>query len=73
MVYTEQACPTFLLVQATFTLEKLMRAIGIFTTIKLQIIASLLHKIGAHFGLYFGALFPKVGEDQKKVYIANRC
>ena len=45
----EQACPTFLLVQATFMGEKLFRATCIFTKIKLQIIASLLHKIGAHF------------------------
>ena len=37
-----------------------------FTKIKLQIIASLLYKIGAHFGQYFGYLSPKVSEDQKK-------
>ena len=52
-----QGCPTFLLVLATFTGEKLLRATCIFTKIKLQIIASLLYKIGAHFGQYFGYLF----------------
>ena len=50
VVYIEQACQTFLLVQPIFTEEKLLRAACIFTKIKLQIIASLLHKIGAHFG-----------------------
>ena len=50
VVYIEQVCPTFLLVRATFPEEKLLRATCIFTKIKLQIIASLLHKIGAHFG-----------------------
>ena len=68
-----QGCPTFLLVRATFTVEKLLRATCIFTKIKLQIIASLLYKIGAHFGQYFGYLSPKVSEDQKKVFAANRC
>ena len=43
-----------------------MRATCIFTKIKLQIIASLLYKIGAHFGQYFGYPSPKVSEDQKK-------
>ena len=62
----DQGCPTFLLVRATFTGEKLLRATCIFTKIKLQIIASLLYKIGAHFGQYFGYLSPKVGENQKK-------
>ena len=61
-----QGCPTFLLVRATFTGEKLLRAACIFTKIKLQIIASLLYKIGAHFGQYFGYQFQKLGEDQKK-------
>ena len=61
-----QGCPTFLLVRATFTGEKLLRATCIFTKIKLQIIASLLYKIGAHFGQYFGYLSQKLGEDQKK-------
>ena len=37
-----------------------------FANSKLQIIASLLYKIGAHFGQYFGYLSPKVSEDQKK-------
>ena len=59
-------CPTFLLVRATFTEEKLLRATCIFTKIKLQIIASLLYKIGAHFGQYFWYLSQKLGEDQKK-------
>ena len=69
-----QGCPTFLLERATFTGEKLLRATCIFTKIKLQILASLLYKIGAHFGQYFGYLSPKVGEDQKKtnkVFAAN--
>ena len=61
-----QGCPTFLLVRATFMGVKLLRATCIFTKIKLQIIASLLYKIGAHFCEYFGYLSPKVGEDQKK-------
>ena len=61
-----QGCPTFLLVRATFTGEKLLRATCIFTKIKLQIIASLLYKIGAHFGQYFGYLSQNLGEDQKK-------
>ena len=43
----EQACPTFLLVRATFTGEKLLRATWIFTKIKLQVIARLLYKFGA--------------------------
>ena len=61
-----QGCPTFLLIRATFTGEKLLQATCIFTKIKLRIIASLLYKIGAHFGQYFGYLSPKVNEDQKK-------
>ena len=61
-----QGCPTFLLVWATFAGEKLLGATCIFTKIKLQIIASLWYKIGAHFGQYFGYLFQKLGEDQKK-------
>ena len=61
-----QGCPIFLLVRATFTGEKLLRATCIFTKIKLQIIASLLYEIGAHFGQYFGYLSQKVGEDQKR-------
>ena len=61
-----QGCPTFLLVGATFTGEKLLHAKCIFTKIKLQIIASLLYKIDAHFGQYFGYLSPIVGEDKKK-------
>ena len=61
-----QGCPTFLLVRATFTEEKLLRATCIFTKIKLQIIASLSYKIGAHFGQYFGYLSQKLGKDQKK-------
>ena len=61
-----QGCPTFLLVRAIFTGEKLLRATCIFTKIKLQIIASLWYKIGAHFGQYFGYLSQKLGEDQKK-------
>ena len=70
-----QGCPTFLLVRATFTGKKLLRATCIFTKIKLQIIASLLYKIGAHFGQYLGYLSQKLGEDQKKkkVFAANRC
>ena len=69
-----QVCPTFLPIRATFTGEKLLRATCIFTKIKLQIIASLLYKIGAHFGHYFGYLSPIVSEDQKKkVFAANRC
>ena len=61
-----QGCPTFLQVRPTFAGEKLLRATCIFTKIKLQIIASLLHKIGAHFGQYFGYLSQKLGEDHKK-------
>ena len=61
-----QGCPTFLLVRATFTGKKLLRATCIFTKNKLQIIASLLYKIGAHFGQYFGYLSQKLGEDQIK-------
>ena len=61
-----QGCPTFLLVRATFTGEKLLRATCIFTKIKLQIIASLLYKISAHFSQYFGYQSQKLGEDQKK-------
>ena len=45
--------------------EKLLRATCIFTKIKLQIIASLLYKISAHFRQYFGYLSP-ISEDQKK-------
>ena len=48
----DYGCPTFLRVRATFTGEKLLRATCIFTKIKLQIIASLLYNIGAHFGQY---------------------
>ena len=61
-----QGCPSFLLVGATFTGEKLLRATCIFAKSKLQIIASLLYKIGAHFGQYYGNLSQKQGEDQKK-------
>ena len=46
--------PTFLLVRATFTGEKLLRDSCIFTNIKLQIIASLLYKISAHIDQYYG-------------------
>ena len=46
--------------------EKLLRVTYIFATSKLQVIASLLYKIGAHVGQYFGYLSPKVSEDQKK-------
>ena len=68
----EQGCPTFLLVRATFTGEKVLWAMHNFTKIKLQIIASLLYKIGARFGQYFEYLPPKVNEDQKKkVFAAN--
>ena len=43
-----------------------------FSKIKLQIIASLLYKIGAHFGQYYGHLTQKVGADQKKkVFVTN--
>ena len=68
-----QGCPTFLLVRPTFAGEKLLRATYIFTKIKLQIIASLLYKIGAHFGQYFGYLSQKLGEDhkKKKVFATN--
>ena len=75
-VLLRHACPTFLLVRTTFTVkkllrnifteEKLFRATCSFTKIKLQIIASLSYKIGAHFGQYFRDLSPKVGEDQNK-------
>ena len=61
-----QGCPTFSLVRATFTGEKLLRATCIFAKIKLQIIASLLYKIGAHFSQYFEYLSPQVSEDEKK-------
>ena len=43
----------------------------IFTKIKLQMIASLLYKIGAYFGQYFGYLSPKVSKDQKKIWGTN--
>ena len=43
-----------------------MQATCIFAKSKLQIIASLLNKIGSHFGQYFGYLSAKVNEDQKK-------
>ena len=67
-----QGCPTFLLVRATFTREKLLQATCIFAKIKLQTIASLLYKIGAHFGFYVGYLSLKVSEDRKKnVFAAN--
>ena len=46
--------------------EKLLRATCIFTKIKLQIIASLLYKIVAHFGQYFEYLSQKLGEDRKE-------
>ena len=46
--------------------EKLLQATCIFTKIKLQIIASLLYEIGAHFGQYFGYLSQKLDEDPKK-------
>ena len=46
--------------------RKVIAATCIFTKIKLQIIASLLYKIGAHFGQYFGYLSQKLGGDQKK-------
>ena len=52
--------------RALFTGEKFLRVTCIFTKIKLQIIASLLYKIGAHFGQYFRNLSPKVGEVQKQ-------
>ena len=61
-----QNCPTFLLVRPTFAGEKLLEATCIFTKIELQIIASLLYKIGAHFSQYFGYLSQKLGEDHKK-------
>ena len=66
VICLNQSCPTFLLVRATFTGEKLSRATCIFAKSKLQIIASLLHKVGAHFGQYCGNLSQKEGEDQKK-------
>ena len=47
-------------------LRKKMLLWATFTKIKLQVIASLLYKIGAHFGQYFGDLSPKEGENQKK-------
>ena len=79
-----QACPTVLLVRATFTGEKLLRATFtekkllqatcMFTEIKLQKIESFLCKTGAHFSQYSGNLSPKVGEEQKKkFYASNRC
>ena len=66
-----QGCPTFLLVRATFMGKTLLRATCIFAKSKLQIIASLLYKIGAHFGQYYGNLSQKEGEDQKKAFAAN--
>ena len=58
-----QACPTFLLVRAhlrensycepPLRKKKLLWATSIFTKIKLQIIPSLLYKIGAEFDQYF--------------------
>ena len=68
----QQGCPTFLLVRVTFTGEKLLRATCIFTKIKLQIIASLLYKIGAHFGQNFGNLSQKVVEDQRKKFTMRK-
>ena len=62
----DQGFPTFLLVQSTFTGENLLRATGIFTKIKLQIIASLLYKIGTHFGQYFGYLSKNYVKTKKK-------
>ena len=62
----QQACPTFLLVRATFTGEKLLPATCVFTKIKFQLIASFMYKIGVHFGQYLRNLSPKVGEDLKK-------
>ena len=59
-------CSAFLLVRATFTEEKLLWATCIFINTKLQIIASLLYKICAHFGQYIETMSPKVGEDQTK-------
>ena len=58
--------------RATFTGEKLLRAKCNFTKIskELQVCCT---KIGAHFGQYFGYLSPKVSEDKKKVFAANRC
>ena len=53
-------------VRAIFTGEKLLRATCIFAKSKLQTIASLLYKIGAHFSQYYGNLSLKKGEDQKK-------
>ena len=52
-----------------------MRATCIFTKIKLQIIAALLHKIGAHFGpIFLKSISESIGEDQKnKVFAANQC
>ena len=66
VICLNQSCPTFLLVRATFTGEKLSHATCIFAKSKLQIIARLLHKVGAHFGQYYGNLSQKEGEDQKK-------
>ena len=50
-------------VRAIFTGEKLLRATCIFAKSKLQTIASLLYKIGAHFSQYYGNLSQKKGED----------
>ena len=65
-LFIYQGCPTFLLVRATFPGEKLLRATCVFAKSKLQIIASLLYKIGALFGQYCGNLSQKEDEDQKK-------
>ena len=62
----DKGCPTFLLVRATFTEEKLLRATCIFAKIKVQIFASLLYEIGAHFGQYFGYLSKSKWRPKKK-------
>ena len=41
----DQACATFLVLWASFTVEKLLSATCIFTKIKLQVIVWLFHKM----------------------------
>ena len=72
-IVLEQGCPIFLLVRATFTGEKLLRAKCIFTKIQLQIIASLLYKNWCSLWPVFWVSFPKISDDKKKVFAANRC
>ena len=69
-----QGYPTFLLVQATFTGEKLLRATCIFTKIKLQIIASFLYWNLWSLWPVFRVSVPKTRwKLKKKVFAANRC